>query len=222
MKKITLLLVVAFLFAGFNADAQKKSKSSGKAKAEAERIIKEEQAKKAAEETENDRLMAEAAETARRDRMKIEKDSIERETAAEFTKDSLRAEKHRMNKEREENERLSQEKKHKINKNRDDINAAAGLNEYQGQQVKSINEQYHARAKAIKEDAAMSEDEKKTKLYALNKERVGKIKGIVGKKKAEALEKSRKEITDQNDDESNWVNEAGGKKTKKEKKSKKS
>ena len=93
-----------------------------------------------------------------------------------------------------------------IDKTQMDINKAAKLNDYQGGQVKYINQTYTEKAKLI--TTGIDPQTKKQELALLNEERRNKIRLIVGKSREQKLEKERKEYFKKNAaDESNaWIN----------------
>jgi hypothetical protein len=89
------------------------------------------------------------------------------------------------------------------------INKSAGLNDLQGRKVKAINEQYNERAKAVKVDSTLSQEQVSTQLATINAERLAKIKETVGSSKAKKLEKARKSYAAKNTDDhdSKWIND---------------
>ncbi len=108
----------------------------------------------------------------------------------------------------------SQEKEQwlKIQRQRNAVNSSAKLDNYKSSQVNYINQTYHDKAKAIHDDAAITEDQKKEQYAKLNAERRARIKAVVGKSKERKLEKARKEYSQKNadDTEAAWINEAEG------------
>ena len=87
-----------------------------------------------------------------------------------------------------------------------DINRAAKLNDYQGKQVKYINQTYTEKAKIL--ISGVDPQTKKQELVLLNEERRNKIRMIVGKSRERKLENERKDYFKKNTaDESNaWIN----------------
>ncbi len=87
-----------------------------------------------------------------------------------------------------------------------DINRAAKLNDYQGKQVKYINQTYTEKAKILIN--GVDPQTKKQELALLNEERRNKIRLIVGKSRERKLENERKDYFKKNTaDESNaWIN----------------
>lgn len=90
-----------------------------------------------------------------------------------------------------------------------ELSKAAKLNDNQGQQVKLINQTYNNKAKAIREDLSISDEQKKAQLTVLNAERRAKIKAAVGSNKEKNLEKERVKYSTKNNDDKNsaWINE---------------
>ena len=89
-----------------------------------------------------------------------------------------------------------------IDKTQMDINRAAKLNDYQGKQVKYINQTYTEKAKILITGA--DPQTKKQELALLNEERRNKIRSIVGKSRERKLENERKDYFKKNTaDESN-------------------
>ena len=209
MKKIILTsLVVAMGF--FAAEAQ--TKKAKKAKP----LTAEQKQKAAMAKLEEERQAK--FETMRLER--LEADSIRRadETREEFVKDSLRQD--------WKAKRLAQvDSTNNVNwtktvadkdawydheRSQNAINKSAGLNDIQGRKVKAINEQYNERAKMVKLDSTLSQDQVKTQLASINEERLAKIKETVGSSKAKKLEKARKSYAAKNTDDhdSKWINDA--------------
>lgn len=208
MKKIILTsLVVAMGF--FAAEAQ--TKKAKKAKP----LTAEQKQKAAMAKLEEERQAK--FETARLER--LEADSIRRadETRDEFVKDSLRQD--------WKTKRLAQvdstnnanwtktvadkDSWYDHERSQNAINKSAGLNDVQGRKVKAINEQYNERAKMVKLDSTLSQDQVKTQLASINEERLAKIKETVGSSKAKKLEKARKSYAAKNTDDhdSKWIND---------------
>jgi len=91
----------------------------------------------------------------------------------------------------------------------DAINRAANLSAYESRQVKIINQTYFDRAKAVKENEALTDAERKQQLTALNTERRAKIRAAIGTGKDKKLEKERKEFTKKfgEDQQAKWIDE---------------
>lgn len=184
-----------------------------KEKAEQERLEKEklEQERIAAEQAaEEARVAREREEAARIERERIEKERIEKE----------RIEKERQEAERRERERIENERRERIEKGRDELNRKVGLDDNQGQQVKAINQEFHAKAKAIRENSALNEEQRKDELADLNEERLDRIKEAVGRSKSKKLEKERKayRLTQKEDTDEEWLDDIEGYKKSKKKK----
>jgi hypothetical protein len=90
------------------------------------------------------------------------------------------------------------------------INKAAKLSDNEGRQVKAINIAYNEKAQSIVQDMAVTEDQRKQQLTALNEERRSKIRAVVGKGKEKSLEKERIKYGSKNadDKQSAWLNQA--------------
>lgn len=179
-----------------------------KEKAEQERLEKEklEQERIAAEQAaEEARVAREREEAARIERERIEKERIEKE---------------RQEAERRERERIENERRERIEKGRDELNRKVGLDDNQGQQVKAINQEFHAKAKAIRENSALNEEQRKDELADLNEERLDRIKETVGRSKSKKLEKERKayRLTQKEDTDEEWLDDIDGYKKSKKKK----
>ena len=216
MKKIILTsLVVAMGF--FAAEAQTKKKSS-----KAKKPTAEQKQKAALAKIEEERQAK--FETARLER--LEADSIRRadETRDEFVKDSLRqdwkakrlAEVDSTNKVNWTNTVASRDAWYDHERSQNAINKSAGLNDVQGRKVKAINEQYNERAKMLKLDSTLTQEQVTTQLAAMNEERLAKIKETVGSSKAKKLEKARKSYAAKNTDDhdSKWINDVAAVKNK--------
>ncbi len=91
-------------------------------------------------------------------------------------------------------------------KNQMDINRAAKLNDYQGKQVKYINQTYTEKARAL--ISGGDPQAKKQELAMLNEERRSKIRAIVGKSREKKLENERKDYFKKNvaDESNSWIN----------------
>jgi hypothetical protein len=208
MKRI-FFIGFAILFV-FSAQAQtktlsKKSKSTpmsaaAKSKAAIQKQEDERQAK-----IEADRLELLRSDSIRRDNDRIADSSF----AAQQTmwKDSMTTVQDSVYADRYKNISAKQEEWAQLDRNRDAINKAAKLSDNQGRQVKNINELYTAKAKAVKDNIDLSEEQKNTQLASLNTERMDKLKAVLGKSKAKRLEKERKAYVKKNgtDPEQSWI-----------------
>ena len=97
-----------------------------------------------------------------------------------------------------------------IQRQREKISKTAKLNDYQSQQVNYINQVFFGKSQTIKDDAAITEDQKKLQLAKLNEERINRLKTVIGKSKEKKFEKSRRENPNSNDSEVQWINEVDG------------
>lgn len=218
MKKIILASIVAMSF--FAAEAQTTKAKSKKAK---KTYVSSEAKAKAKEKAEIARVQLET-----------EKRILEYKTAS-FQADSMRIDSERVvrenfelerkayleNKTREQDstnkvtwKRLSDEKElsAKTEHNMDEVNKAAKLGSYESRQVKAINQSYFDKAKAVKDNTELTEDQRKQQLVALNTERRTSIKAVIGKSKDKKLEKERKEYVKKNgeDVQAKWIDEVEG------------
>ena len=91
-------------------------------------------------------------------------------------------------------------------KNQMDINRAAKLNDYQGKQVKYINQTYTEKARVL--ISGGDPQAKKQELAMLNEERRSKIRAVVGKSREKKLENERKDYFKKNvaDESNSWIN----------------
>ena len=220
MKKIFLSLVLAAM-TFFAADAQQtKSKSKkktvsteSKTKAKWAKIDKEKQQK-----FEDERI----------ERLQDDSTSREQERMEEYTKDSTRIAwkevKMRtadsLHNDKWKNQSIEKEKWYATDRSQNVINKNARLTDNQGRQVKNINMVYNDRAKMVRENVTLTDEQKKEQLVTLNEERRAKIQTVIGKSKDRKLEKERKEFTakSQDDMEAKWINDvADVKKAKKNK-----
>lgn len=210
MKKIILTGLV-FAMGFFAAEAQTKKKSK-KAKP-----LTAEQKQKAAYAKIDEEKQAKF-ETQRLER--LEADSVRRaeEKMEEFTKDSLRqdwkakklSEVDSTNKVNWTNTVSSKDAWYDHERSQNAILKSAGVNDVQGRKVKAINEQYNERAKTVKLDSTLSQDQVTQQLATINEERRAKIKEVVGSNKEKKLEKARKSYTKKNNDDhdAKWINDA--------------
>lgn len=230
MKHLVLLLIGSCLL--YAADAQsRKTQASGNSKKNAAAIKASQQKEKEtsqktgiaraeAEKLENEKKIAdEAIEKEKLAKEKLEQERLEKE---KLELEKKKIEKEKVETERKEKELREKERKDRINKGRDEVNKAAGLNDAQGQQVSQVNQEYHNRARAIRENSSLSDAEKKDQLYDLNKQRQASIENVVGKSKAQDLEKSRKEqrVKNKEDKDEQWLDEIEGHKKAKKSKAK--
>ncbi len=217
MKKIVLMLATLFIMAGVQAQSKQKVSKAKSEKMAKANLAKAEKERLAAEETEKNKMAAEQMETERLAALQSEKDSLDSERLKEEARDRELFIKDSIVKLNNENERLAQEKMAIIKKGRSEIYTNAGLDEYQTKRVMDINASYFAMANAIKQDASLDAKAMDKKLKALNKERLKKIKDLVGRKKTDALEKSRKELRADNaeDPDVQWLYELDDTKGKK-------
>lgn len=215
MKKIFMALTALALMLGVSeVNAQKKvggkkshmsakARAAAKEKAEKERI----EAEKKAEE---ERIAAEKAEKERLEQERLEQQRIQRQQEEEqIAKD--RAERELQAQAKKEEEKLNRQKWSRIDKGRDEVYQKAGIPDNQGRQVKLINQEFHQKASAIRENSGLSDDAKKEELAKLNEQRLDRIKQVVGKK-AGKLEATRKELRQghKDDTDEDWLDEIDG------------
>ena len=205
MKKISLLCLIAFSF--FAAEAQTKKNKKSKKQPNKESVAKAKFVKVEAQK----KLMRDSLMIG----MKME-DSLR--IAADFQsdlqKDSLSLAYKQtglkdidsLNKIRYATIAKSRNDVDIADKTQMDINRAAKLNDYQGKQVKYINQTYTEKAKIL--ISGVDPQTKKQELVLLNEERRNKIRMIVGKTRERKLENERKDYFKKNTaDESNaWIN----------------
>lgn len=219
MKKILLATLVAMSF--FVADAQttksKKSKKAKKTYMSSEAKIKARQKAEVAriqKETEK-KIEEYKIATYKEDSMRIDSERVARETFELERKTFLE------NKAREQDsinkvtwKRLSDEKEQAIKTEQDidAVNTAAKLSFNEGRQVKAINQAYHDKARVVRDNTALTDDERKQQLIALNAERRAKIKAIVGTSKDKKIEKERKEYVKKYGEnvQTKWIDEVEG------------
>lgn len=115
-----------------------------------------------------------------------------------------------LNKEHGKELSIQHKKSVAIQNERNTINKAARLNDYQGQQVNFINQAFYAKAQKIKLDSSIAEDQKKQQLAKLNEERRSRLQTVIGKSKEKKFEKARKSHNNSNDTEVQWINEVEG------------
>ncbi|RYD73271.1 MAG: hypothetical protein EOP53_20415 [Sphingobacteriales bacterium] len=210
MKKILLTsLVVAMGF--FAAEAQTKKKSK-----KAKQPTAEQKQKAALAKLENDRQAK--FETMRLERLEADSMRLADESKEEFVKDSLRqdwkakrlAEVDSTNKVNWTKTVGDKEAWYDHERSQNAILKSAGVADVQGRKVKAINEQYNDRAKAVKLDSTLSQEQVTTQLASINDERRAKIKEVVGSSKERKLEKARKSYSKKNNDDhdAKWINDA--------------
>ena len=205
MKKISLLCLIAFSF--FAAEAQTKKNKKSKKQPNKESVAKAKFVKVEAQK----KLMRDSLMIG----MKME-DSlrIAADIQSDLQKDSLSLAYKQtglkdidsLNKIRYATIAKSRNDVDIADKTQMDINRAAKLNDYQGKQVKYINQTYTEKAKIL--ISGVDPQTKKQELVLLNEERRNKIRMIVGKSRERKLENERKDYFKKNTaDESNaWIN----------------
>lgn len=205
MKKISLLCLIAFSF--FAAEAQTKKNKKSKKQPNKESVAKAKFVKVEAQK----KLMRDSLMIG----MKME-DSlrIAADIQSDLQKDSLSLAYKQtgikdidsLNKIRYATIAKSRNDVDIADKTQMDINRAAKLNDYQGKQVKYINQTYTEKAKIL--ISGVDPQTKKQELVLLNEERRNKIRIIVGKSRERKLENERKDYFKKNTaDESNaWIN----------------
>jgi hypothetical protein len=210
MKKIILTsLVLAMGF--FAAEAQTKKKSK-----KAKPLTAEQKQKTTLAKMETDRQAK--FETQRLER--LEADSIRKadEQMEEFVKDSLRqdwkakklAEVDSSNQANWAKTVSERDARFDHDRSQNAILKSAGVSDVQGRKVKAINEQYNEKARWVKLDSTLSQDQVATQLASINEERRMKIKEVVGSSKEKKLEKARKSYSMKHTDDhdAKWINDA--------------
>lgn len=197
----------------FSADAQTKSKASKskKAKITAESKSKAEFAKKEKERQERFRLEREERlmmDSIRREEERLARDTFEMQRAA-WTENRLR-EIDSTNQEKWKKQAEERELAYQSDRIQNEIAKEAKLNSYQGRQIQVINQTYSDKAKLVRENIEITDEEKKVQLTALNTERKEKIKAVIGKSKAKKLEKEQAKYFEKHgtDPELSWIQEA--------------
>ena len=205
MKKISLLCIIAFSF--FAAEAQTKKNKKSKKQPNKESVAKTKFVKDQAQK----KLMRDSLMIG----MKME-DSlrIAADIQSDLQKDSLSfaykqtglKDIDSLNKIRYATIAKSRNEVDIADKTQMDINRAAKLNDYEGKQVKYINQTYTEKAKIL--ISGVDPQTKKQELVLLNEERRNKIRIIVGKSRERKLDNERKDYFKKNTaDESNtWIN----------------
>lgn len=211
MKKILLTsLVIAMGF--FAAEAQTKKKATKKAK----QPTAEQKQKAAIAKMEEERQVK--FETMRLERLEADSMRIADEAKEEFVKDSLRqdwkakrlAEVDSTNAVNWTKTVSSKDAWYDHERSQNAILKSAGVADAPGRKVKAINEKYNERAKEVKADSTLSQEQITTQLATINEERRAKIKEVVGSNKEKKLEKARKTYTKKNNDDhdAKWINDA--------------
>ncbi len=208
MKKMMLLLLVAFSFLAVDAQTKKEhkkhaKKSSKKLLAKA-KFTKQEAAKKIARAQKISELYGQDSARIAFDKiydLKKDSESIAYYTAGKKYLDSSFKAKYK----------AANEKKilwDKAEKNQADIVKEARLNSYESQQVRYINFEYSKKANLLNKRTDVIN--KNYELTLLNAERRNKIKNITGKLKERKIEKIRKKINTKNgsDEETAWIDYA--------------
>lgn len=218
MKK--LILASIFAMSLFAADAQtNKSKSKKKAKktmsTEAKAKAKEKAevarvAKLTETRIEEYRIASLLADSMRLDSERVARDSFEVQRQAYIATKST--ERDSINKATWAKLSTEKEIARKTEHNLDEINRAAKLGTYESRQVKIINQTYFEKARMVKENIELTEDQRKQQLATLNTERRAKIKATVGSSKDKKLEKERKEYFKKygEDAQAKWIDEVEG------------
>lgn len=217
MKKIILAFIVAMSFFAAEAQTTTKSKKAKKTYVSSESKAKAKQkAEYARIQRETDKKIEEYKMASfQADSMRIDSERVARENFELERKAYLE------NRTREQDstnkvtwKRLSDEKEQSIKTEQslDAVSKAAHLSSYEGRQVKAINQLYHDRARIIRDNTLLTEDQKKQQLVALNAERRAKIKAVVGRSKDKKLEKERKEYVKKygEDIRAKWIDEVEG------------
>ena len=205
MKKISLLCLIAFSF--FAAEAQTKKNKKSKKQPNKESVAKKKFVKAEAQK----KLMRDSLMIG----MKME-DSlrIAADIQSDLQKDSLSfaykqtglKDIDSLNKIRYATIAKTRNDVDIADKTQMDINRAAKLNDYEGKQVKYINQSYTEKAKIL--ISGVDPQTKKQELVLLNEERRNKIRIIVGKSRERKLDNERKDYFKKNTaDEANaWIN----------------
>lgn len=213
MKRIFLTCLVALSILGVDAQTKKGHKKTKHSHVSRESIAKAEFEKKQAERQQNieeQRLELLSADSTRRENDRVADENFQKtqvmwkDSMAKMMDSTYSAKFKSMSSEREmwaKNER-----------SRNEINKAAKLSDNQGRQVKNINHTYTEKAKLVKANMTMTDEQKKQELITLNTERMARIKAILGSAKAKKLMKERKEYNLKNgvDMEEGWIDEVEG------------
>lgn len=212
MKRIFLLCAAAMCLFAAEAQTTKKGKKAkkttisaeAKAKANAAKLEEERQAK-----FEDERMERMRYDSVRHENDRMADVKLDSERVA--FKDTRFKEIDSTNKESWKSASMQKENALKAERNRDLINSKANLGPTQSRLAKDINQTYNDKAKAITDNASLSETDKQTQLAALNTERRDKIKAVLGKAREKRLEKERKSFVEKNgeDTEAAWIDQAG-------------
>ena len=213
MKRILLTCVVALSLLAAQAQTKSTHKKSKKAHVNSETKAKAEFAKQQELRQQNieaQRVELLTADSMRRDNDRLADESFEK-TQSNW-KDSMNKVMDTTYKTKYKTMSTQKEEWSKLERKRDEINKAAKLSDNQGRQVKNINHSFTEKAKIVKDNAALSDQQKKDQLVTLNTERIARIKAIVGNSKSKKLEKERKEFVQKNgsDMEEGWIDEVEG------------
>jgi hypothetical protein len=213
MKKILLTCAVAMSIFAADAQQSKTGKKSKKAKVNTEAVAKAKYAKLEEERQqrfEDERVARLTADSTRKenDRLAEEKFQAERVAWKEMKEKELDSTYH------EKYVKIEQDRetwsKDEMAKNQ--VISAAKLSETQGRQVKVVNDTYTEKAKAIRDNVDLTDDQKKEQFVALNTERKAKLKAVLGNSKAKKFDKERKEFVQKNGASADqaWIDEAEG------------
>ncbi len=219
MKRLILASIVAMSFFAAEAQTTKKAKSKkakktnvsseakmkSKQKAEISRIKKETDVKIA-----EYRMASYQTDSMRIDSERVARENfeIERQTYLDTRyKEIDSTNQAKWKKYGEDKEQFS-----KTDQHLDAVNRAANLSSYEGKQVKAINQIYFDKARIVKDNVEITDEQRKQELQALNMERRAKIKAVVGKSKDKKIEKERKEYAKKygEDSQAKWIDEVEG------------
>jgi Spy/CpxP family protein refolding chaperone len=90
-------------------------------------------------------------------------------------------------------EKRKSEAKEKGKERGEKMKKELGLTDAQGQKIKSINEDFHAKAKAIKENQSLTQEQKKEQFKALNEQRKESMKAVLTAEQIQKMEAKKKE-----------------------------
>jgi FtsZ-binding cell division protein ZapB len=204
MKKIFLLCLIAFSFVGADAQSRKNKKSRKGPNKEAivnARFNKQEASKKLLRDSLIIKMRLEDSTRLAMDSIKnLQADSI----SIAYRENGLR-EIDSMNKESYAAIGKNTGQYDKMQRTQQEMIQAARLSDYKSRQVRIINTSYTEKAKAIIQDG--DANAKAQQLLALNEERRGRIKALLGKAKEKKLEKERKAFIKKNgvDADTAWM-----------------
>jgi Spy/CpxP family protein refolding chaperone len=184
MKRIFTLSVAAILFAGsaFAQDVKKEAKKDKAAK----------EFKKQGRHGKHDkgRLAKELNLTeAQKQQMKAirEEQKAKMQNVLTAEQKAKRAEL----KEKRKNEFKNKERNNEARDRMEGMKKELGLSEAQGQKIKALNEEFKAKAQAIKNNASLTDQQRKEQFNSLNEERKTRMKAILTAEQLQKLE-SRK------------------------------